>query len=352
MESVPPSEINTHIGHLFRHHAGQMAGVLCRIFGVGNIDLIDDSIQDAMVTALKRWPFTGTPANPTAWLTQVAKNRVIDRLRRDRACESLVDSGYEIPAEAERDPYFAHEISEDQLRMIFACCHPSIPPDSQVALTLKIVGGFSVSEIARAYLSTTEAVAKLLTRARAKLRSGGVPLEIPSRAQLAESLSSVLRVLYLMFNEGYSPTGGDEAIRKDLCLEAMRLTGHLSVHEVTRSPRVHALAALFCFQAARFPARIRDGGEILLLADQDRRLWDRGMIDRGLKHLANSADGDEVSNYHLEAEIASLHSAAGSFADTDWPRILECYNHLQSRKYSPVVELNRIVAIGLIGGPR
>lgn len=342
MNDVP--KLNSLIGHLFRHHSGKMAAVLSRTFGVRHIEAIEDGIQDAMIAAMKRWPFVGVPENPTAWLTQVAKNRTIDRLRRESTSQEL-DDEFDVAIDASQDAQFEGEVVDDQLRMIFACCHPSIPPDSQVALTLKIVGGFSVPEIARSFLASQESVAKLLTRAKAKLRGGGVSLEIPIGEELAKRLSPVLKVLYLMFNEGYAPTAGDEVIRRDLCFEAIRLAGLLTSQRVTRVPKASALAALFDFHAARFPARIGGDGEMLLLGDQDRQSWDREMIGRGLKHMLASASGNELSDYHLEAEIASLHATSEDLKSTDWQRIVECYDILQSRHFSPVVELNRVVAL-------
>lgn len=346
---IPDNEntVNSQVDHLFRHNAGQMVSVLCRIFGVEKIDLIEDAVQSAFVMAMKKWPFGGVPENPSAWLTQVAKNLVLDQLRRGKHSAEL-DAIETEPVDLSQsgETHFTAEIAEDQLRMIFACCHPSIPPDSQVALTLKIVGGFSVGEIARAYLSNNEAVAKMLTRAKTKLRSGGVALEIPDGNELNFRLDAVLRVLYLMFNEGYAATDGDELIRKDLCFEAIRLAEIVADHPVTSAPRANALAALLLFQASRLSARTGQQGELLLLADQDRDLWNKRLLSAGLNYLHQSASGDELSDYHIEAEIASLHSLSPDFASTDWNRILECYDALQSRKFSPVVELNRIVAVG------
>lgn len=347
MTDARPKEVHDLIGHLFRHHAGKMAAVLGRTFGIEKIDMIEDAIQDSMIAAMKRWPFTGIPENPSAWLTQVAKNRIIDRLRRERVSETI-DDGFDLAGGSAAEPQFPGEVADDQLRMIFACCHPSIPPDSQVALTLKIAGGFSVGEIARAFLASQDSVAKLITRAKGKLRDGAVPLEIPAGDELADRLTPVLKVLYLMFNEGYAPTAGDDVVRRDLCFEAIRLVELLESQNQTRVPKVHALAALFYFHAARFPARTGDDGEILLLADQDRKNWDREMITHGMHHLLASAGGTELSDYHLEAEIASAHAVSQDLASTDWRRILECYDLLQARHYSPVVELNRIVAIGQV----
>lgn len=340
------SEINNFVGHLFRHHAGKMAAVLVRHFGVANIDTIEDAIQDAMITAMKRWPFSGTPDNPTAWLTQVAKNAVIDKLRRDQKSATIDD--LEFAQEITPATHFEGEIDDDQLRLIFACCHPSISPDSQVALTLKIVCGFSVGEIARAFLSNESSVTKLITRAKGRLRSGEIAFEIPAGSELAERMTPVLKVLYLMFNEGYAPTAGSEIVRRDLCSEALRLAEHLAQDAKTTMPQVHALAALFCFHAARFPARVGSHGELLLLADQDRSRWSQELIASGLQHMTASARGNELSNYHLEAEIASVHAVAASLDETDWRRIVECYELLQSRSYSPIAELNKVIAIGQI----
>ncbi|HEX6279168.1 MAG TPA: DUF6596 domain-containing protein, partial [Pyrinomonadaceae bacterium] len=238
---------------------------------------------------------------------------------------------------------------EDQIRMIFGCCHPEVPADSRVALTLKIVGGFSVGEIARAYLAKDEAIAKMLTRAKQKLRT--VALEIPAGGALGERLDSVLRVLYLMFNEGYSASAGSDLVRRDLCLEAIRLTGLLLAHPATSDPKVHALAAMLLFQAARLRTRTDASGDLLLMADQDRNLWDRQMLGKGLEHFLRAAAGNELSDYHIEAEIASIHALAPTYEATEWARILKCYDLLLARNFSPVVALNRVVALGEVSGP-
>lgn len=340
-------QVNDTIDRLFRLRSGQMVAVLAHKFGVANIELIEDAVQDAMVAALRNWPFNGVPENQTAWLTITAKNKVIDHLRRASKNGDLAD--IDLAAPTLDEPRFAREITEDQLRLIFACCHPSIPGDSRVALTLKIVGGFSVSEIARAYLAKAETVAKMLTRAKTKLRS--VRLEVPAGTELTERLGVVLRVLYLMFNEGYSAAEGNELIRRDLCFESIRLAGILIDHPVTSLPEVFALAALFHFQAARLNARADDQGELLLLADQDRSLWDKEMIAAGLSLFRRSAVGNRLSRYHIEAEIASLHSLAPDYAATDWNRMVAAYDSLLSLGFSPVVALNRAVSIGQAMGP-
>jgi RNA polymerase sigma-70 factor (ECF subfamily) len=351
MTPAQTSQVSDSLDHLFRHHAGQMVSVLSRIFGVGNIDAIEDSVQDALVAALQKWPFGETPDNPRAWLIEVAKNRLYDRLRREKRSDSIDDETHELIDlhDRTRDTHFVGEFGEDELKMIFACCHPAVPPDSQVALTLKTVGGFGVGEIAAAYLAKEEAVAKMLSRAKQKLRSG-IRFEVPAGDELKPRLDAALRALYMMFNEGYAASTGEALIRRDLCFEAVRLARIIAGHPVTAAPKVHALIALFCFQAARLPARSDDRGDLVLLSEQDRSLWDGRMIAEGIEHLRRSAAGDELSDYHLEAEIASCYALAESFETIDWKRILKCYDLLQSGRYSPVVELNRIIAFGRVNG--
>ncbi len=342
-------EIRDSIDHLFRRHAGQMVSVLARHFGYQHLELVEDAVQDALIAAMKRWPFTGEPENPRAWLIETAKNRAIDHLRRAKRSEPI-DGIADLRGSDPGGSLLSGEIEEDELRMIFSCCDPAIPLDAQVALTLKTVGGFSVSEISRAFLSNDEAVAKMLTRAKAKLRGNGARLEIPSQKQLVERRDAVLKVLYLMFNEGYAASEGDELVRKDLCFEAIRLGNIVALHPKTRSPKANALLAMMHFQAARLETRIDQNGELLLLEDQDRSLWDKRLLSEGLKHFQLSATGHELSTYHLEAEIAAVHAMAPDFRSTDWERILECYDELRRRKFSPVVELNRLVPIEKLRG--
>lgn len=343
------TQVRDSIDHLFRQSAGQMVSILARKFGVANIELIEDSVQDAMIAAMKSWPYAGIPEKQFAWLMRTAANRVIDSLRRDSRSDPIDAGDIDLASDDIDDYRFEGELNEDQIRMMFACCHPGVPADSRVALTLKIVGGFSVGEIATAYLAKNEAIAKLLTRAKRKLRT--LDLEIPAGTQLDVRLDSVMRVLYLIFNEGYSASHGTYLIRRDLCLEAIRLNRILLEHPITGLPRVRAQAALFHFQAARLPTRVDADGDLLLLADQDRSKWDREMLAAGLDHLRRAASGDELSDYHLEAEIASLHSLAADYGSTDWRRILDRYDLLLKRTFSPVVALNRIAAVGEIYGP-
>ncbi len=355
MASPISDQIHLSVDHLFRHRAGQMIATLARIFGIERLDQVEDAVQEAIVRALKLWPHQGVPENPTAWLIQVAKNLLLDGLRRDNRfqlssgeIDDPIESLGHLPAET--GAAFANEIRDDQLQMIFTCCHPMVPEDGQIALTLKTVGGFSVSEIARAFLARESAVAKTLARAKHRLREFNIRLEMPQPAKLPARLDPVLKVIYLMFNEGYSALEGEELVRTDLCYEAIRLCDLLAEHPVAGSPKVHALAALLLFQGARLSARCDAAGELLLLSEQHRSLWDQVMFRRGLYHLRKSASGDELSDYHLEAEIASCHALAESFEATDWPRVLDCYEELLNRKPSSVVALNRIVALAKVYG--
>ena len=329
-----------------------MVSVLCRSFGFEKIDLVEDAVQDALISAMKTWPFSGQPDNPKAWLLRAARNRCIDLLRRDNKLDRISDSDFDLPADEEPEIYFTNEVSEDQLQMIFACCHPAIPPDSQVALTLKTVCGFGVDEIARAYLSNREAVTRMLTRAKTKLRQLGVRLEMPEPSELPDRVDAVVRALYLMFNEGYSASAGDELIRRDLVFEAIRLAESLAAHPVTASPTVDAVAALFLFQGSRMSSRSDHNGELLILGEQDRSTWDAQLISRGIHHFRLSAHGDVRSVYHIESEIAALYTLAPDYASTDWHRILACYETLQKRNFSPIIELNRIIVLGEIHGPQ
>jgi RNA polymerase sigma factor (sigma-70 family) len=354
-----PSEIsvNESVDHLFRHHSGQMVSVLSRLFGFEKLDLIEDAIQDAMIRALKTWSFQGIPENPRAWLIQVAKNKIIDRLRRSNKFEVSGEDFENVTKYIETivltdSIKFENEINEDVLQMMFACCHPIISPDSQVALTLKMVGGFSVGEISTAFLSNSETVSKLLTRAKQKIHERKITLEIPNPKELKHRLNSVVKVLYLIFNEGYNALNGENMIRNDLCFEAIRLAKLLITNSLTNLPKIHALLALFFFQTARLNARFDENGDIVVLSLQTRELWDKKMIVEGLKHFKLSAKGDELSDIHLEAEIASIHTLAKDFDSTDWQRILDCYEKLYEKTLSPIVALNKFVALSKVKGAK
>ena len=345
------------VEHLFRHEAGKIISALTGIFGLRNLELVEDAVQEALLKAMRHWSYGKIPPNPAAWLMQVAKNQALDGLRRD---SRFREKEGEIAAAIEQHPplssqpavtFTAEEIRDDQLRMIFACCHPEISNEARVALTLKTLCGFSIEEISRAFLTSPETVAKRLTRARERLQKAAVPFEIPSGPELSKRLDSVLDVLYLLFNEGYNASRGEDLIRRELCDEAIRRATLLQEHPAGDEPRTHALLALFLFQAAHFPARVDASGDILLLQDQDRSRWDQEMIAKGLSHLNRSASGEEASIFHLQAGIAACHCTAKQYEATDWARILSLYDLLSKISYSPVIALNRAVALARLRGP-
>ncbi len=347
-------EVPQLVDHLFRREAGRMVAVLTRLLGTEHLGLAEDVVQEALIKALRTWPFQGVPDNPGGWLMQVAKNRALDLLRRDanlaRKEEALRGWTAALTAgDPTVDP--DDESLDDQLRMIFICCQPAVPRDARVALTLKIVGGFGVPEIARAYLAKEATVAQRLVRAKRKIQEIRPPFEVPAPAELPAALDSVLEALYLMFNEGYAASAGEELVRQDVCAEAIRLARLVADHPSLDLPKAHALAALLLLQAARNPARVDPEGNLLLLSEQDRDLWDRSKIAAGFHHLDRAARGPELSVYHLEAGIAAAHAMAPSDAATDWPYILSLYDSLLTLKGSPVVALNRAVAMAMAHGP-
>jgi RNA polymerase sigma-70 factor (ECF subfamily) len=343
-------EVDQVVDHLFRHRAGQMVSTLTRIFGPEHLPLAEEVVQESLITALTQWSFHGVPDNPAGWLFRVARNKALDQIRRQATFrEKVAEELRRLPTE--EMPQHS-EFEDDLLTMMLMCCHPSIPEESRIALTLKTVGGFSVEEIARAFLSQKATIAQRLVRAKKLIREQSIPMEMPSRDALPVRLESLLKVIYLMFNEGHSAHEGDALIRADLCDEAIRLATLLAEHSATRDPAVHALLALMLLQAARLPARIDGAGEITLLAEQDRSRWDHAMIARGMRHLDASASGDEITTYHVEAAIAACHAAAPSFAETDWPRMVSLYDELLAMQPSPVAALNRAVAVAMAEGPQ
>lgn len=348
-DPVPPL-----VDHLFRTEYTRLVAFLTRRLGAERLGVAEDAASEALLAALKHWPQSGVPDNPSAWLVEVARRKAIDLLRRDRvlaqmetALQAELTTSLEdaAPAPAGSDP-----LADDQLRLIFLCCHPALPRISRVALTLKIASGLSVREIGRAFLSDEIAIAQRLARARKLLREIHAPVELPPADEIASRLDAVLDVLYLTFTEGHTAHEGDELVRQELCHEALRLAELLVQRPETAAPKVHALAALFCFLAARFPTRLGTDGMPVLLADQDRGRWDRTLIHRGLQHLDRSAEGPEISRYHLEAEIASHHSLAPTWDATNWPAILAAYNQLLALSPSPVVALHRAVAVRQVEG--
>ncbi len=352
------SDVQSLADHLFRRESGKMVSALTRVFGTHNLALAEDVVQEALVQALRQWPFAGIPRNPAGWLYQVAKHKAIDVVRREQTRSRLAPDGRsEFPPARAVEPlldevFIDEEIKDDTLRMMFTCCHPALPLESQIALTLKILCGFSSAEIGRALLTQDAAIQKRLYRAKQRLREEQIAFEVPSGPELTSRLRAVLSVLYLMFNEGYSASFTDHPIRKDVCVEAMRLCKLLTEHPAGQHPGAFALMALMCFHAARFDARLDDSGHLLMLKSQDRSKWDRTLITEGFRYLDRSASGDEIDEIQLEAGIAALHCVAESYERTDWARIVQLYDLLLAIKPSPIVALNRAIALAEVLGPR
>ncbi|MBA4136185.1 MAG: sigma factor, ECF subfamily protein [Opitutus sp.] len=341
------------VEHFFRHETGRLHGALIRILGVENISLAEDVTQEAMMRALHSWSMGGVPANPSAWITRVAMNLARDTMRHRRMAggkeQGIITHFEQLRPDTRADE---HEIHDDALRLMFGCCHPEIATDAQVVLALKVLCGFSTAEIARAFFSSDAAIDKQLTRTKQRIRDAGIRFEIPEGAELAARLDGVLATLYLLFNEGYKASAGDRLVRVELCLEAVRLLQLLVAHPAGNTPRAHALLALMLLTAARFPARLGEHGDLLRLDGQDRTKWSPPLIDAGLKHLASAAQGTEITEYHLQAGIAAIHCLAPDYASTDWAGILRHYDELARLKSSPIIELNRAVAIAHVHGPR
>ena len=342
--------------HLFRRESGRMVAALTRIFGVHNLALAEDVVQDAFCRALEVWKTRGMPENPAAWLMTTAKHRALDAIRRERTARTFApELGRLLESEWTTAPvvdeaFAAPAIRDEQLRMMFSCCHPRLPEPVQVALVLNILCGFGAREIAGAFLVSRAAVEKRIARGK-KVLAGAKRLFDLGDAEFTTRLSAVRRALYLLFNEGYHGASAESAVRADLCSEAIRLTALLREHPSAATPETSALAALQCLHAARLPARLDAAGDLSPLVDQDRSRWDAGLIARGLALLELSAAGTQVTAYHLEAAIAATHAAAPSAAETDWPQVVSLYDRLMALAPSPVVALNRAIAIAERDGP-
>jgi RNA polymerase sigma-70 factor (ECF subfamily) len=332
-----------------------MVATLTGIFGLEHLTLAEDVVQEALARALQTWPFYGVPQNPSAWIMRTARNLALDVVRRQkvfREKEAEIVRLMDRPGGGPDEAVFAdQEIADDRLRLMFVCCHPEIPLPDQVALALKTLCGFGITEISRAFLTTDAALAKRLVRAKQKIRDAGITFEIPAGEELTRRLDGVLQALYLLFNEGYKASSGDSLVREELCREAIRLTSLLAEHPAGNQPQTHALLALMLFNAARLAARVDGDGNLLRLQEQDRSRWDNASIARALFHLAQSASGEHLSVYHLQAGIAACHCAAPDYDSTDWPRILALYDQLLAVDNSPIVALNRAVALANVQGP-
>jgi RNA polymerase sigma-70 factor (ECF subfamily) len=341
------------VDHLFRHESGKMIAVLTRIFGMHNLSLAEDVVQEAFLKAIQTWSFQQLPDNPSAWLMTVARNKALDIIRRQQHFQHLSgELAYQLQHATEgavQQLFLDTEITDSQLRMIFACCHPSLKAEDQIALTLKTVSGFGAAEIAKALLTNEAVIQKRLYRARQFIKDEGIQLEIPTGRQLPPRLETVYTVLYLLFNEGYNSLKADELIREDLCMEAMRLCLLLSEHQVGKQPATFALLSLMCLQASRFNSRIDENNAIVLLQHQDRNTWNKALIDKGYYYLRLSTFGEQLSIYHIESAIAAEHCLAASFEQTNWERMLQLYDLLLAQKPMPVVRLNRAIVLAQLG---
>jgi RNA polymerase sigma factor (sigma-70 family) len=342
------------VDHLFRHEAGKMIAVLTRVFGIHNIELVEDTVQETFLKALEVWKYGRLPDNPSAWLMRVARNRAIDLIRRQQKQTILsaeMVSVLQSDAEQVIQQFFLDsEIADSQLRMIFTCCHPDLNVEDQVALTLKTVSGFGVQEIAKALVSNESAIQKRLHRAKAHIKKHSIRFEIPVGGALQARLEIVYTVLYLLFNEGYHSVKSDELIRYDVCAEAMRLCKLLSEHAVGRQPSTFALLSLMCFQASRFDSRMDENDTIILLEHQDRNKWNRELIQLGSHYLGTAATGDHLSVYHLESAIAAEHCLSPDFKSTNWQSLLQLYDRLLELKPIPIVQLNRSIVLAQTNG--
>ncbi len=340
------------IASLARDSGNRLVAALARRLGAGRIAVAEDAVQYALMQALSSWPFKGTPDRPEAWLATVARNRALDLLRSEARAVGLADELVPFAsATAESEGRFDRELNDDELALLFAVCHPALSPEMRVTFALKTVCGLTVPQIAAGLLSEPATIAQRLVRARRQLEASGVAIETPPPDVLADRAEAVRTALFLMFNEGYSASSGEALVQPEFCVEAVRLARALAVHPVTRSPASDALAALLALTAARLPTRVGPDGVAQLLEDQPRERWDRGLIALGLEHLERSAQGKELTVWHLRAEIASVHALAPSAADTDWSRIVAIYDQLRAVDPSPVVELARAVALGRARGP-
>ena len=341
--------------HLFRHESGKMVATLTRVFGSARMDLAEDIAQETILAALEQWRFQ-RPPNPAAWLHAVAKNKAIDFLRREqnfRKISGNIPSGLDVGAaltNAVGQVFLPHEIGDSQLRMMFAVCHPGLAEEGQIALILKTLSGFSVAEIARAFLTNEASINKRLFRAREKMRGLSPALEVPTGGELSERLAVVLKAIYLIFNEGYNSSSGDEIIRRDLCFEAMRLCQLLCENRFTAQPECLALLALMCFHASRFDARTGPDGGLVLMKNQKKALWDASLMAAGAEYLTQSLEKNpSPTEYHLQALIAATYCFSDSYEKIDWPKILFLYDQLLLLNGSPAVQLNRAIVLAKTG---
>ena len=329
-----------------------MVAVLTRIFGVHNLALAEDVVQDAFCRALEVWSFRGVPENPSAWLMAAAKNRALDVLRREKTARTYepelsrwFESEWTLASEL-KEMFSDNAIKDDQLRMMFSCCHPRLPEEAQVMLMLNILCGFGINEVASAFITTYTAVEKRIPRAKKLLAGSNQLFDTEAPKDFSDRLPAVQRALYLLFNEGYHGASAEIAVRAELCGEAMRLTKLLLEHPLGATPSSYALSALMCLNRARLPARLDASGKLNSLSDQDRSLWDKDLISEGIRLLDLSAEGAELTEYHVEAGIAAVHMSSPTMQTTNWAEIVSLYDTLMTIRPTPIVALNRAIAVG------
>ena len=342
---------NQIVEHLFRKEYGKLVAILTRLFGTSHIQLAEDIVQETLISALDHWSIDGVPSNPTGWLVQVAKNKALNELKRNQMIQKHHQSGFlNKNSNQEIDAIFLpEEIGDSQLRMIFTCCHPSLNLESKIALTLKTLCGFGVREVANALLTTESTINKRLYRAKSSIRKSNLPFDIPQGAALQNRLETVGLTLYLLFNEGYNSSVGNSMIRKELCLEAIRLT-KLLVDHFEDNKKLCALLSLMCFHTARFDARIDDHGTIILFEEQNRNLWNKELISIGMQYFKKSIHDESLSAYHIEASIAAEHCLAESFETTNWQSIYDKYTLLEKIKPNPIIKLNLAIIYSELKG--
>jgi len=342
------------IPHLFRTEFRKITAVLCKHFGIEHIEIAEDIASDTFLSAIETWTYKGLPVNPTAWLYTVAKNKAKNYFHRRNIFSEKITSEIKkssLQTEELEINLSEENITDSQLQMLFAICHPSIPTEAQIGLALRILCGFGINEIATAFITNNETINKRLSRAKEKLRTEKVKIEFPGKTEINDRLETVLTTLYLLFSEGYYSESDDTILREDLCEEAMRLVFMLIENEQTNHPKVNALYSLMCFHSSRFAARKNEQGEIVLYRDQDESLWNQELIIKGIYFLHEASKGNEISKYHIEAGIAYWHTIKSDTKEK-WENILQLYNQLLVLEYSPIAALNRTYALSKVKGKR